>query len=287
MTERTSTVAIIPTNTHDEQIIALWLHGRSRHTQRAYTKDARRFQAFTETPLRSVTLADVQAFADSLTDLAPSSQGQALASVKSLLAFAHRVGYLQFDVGRAVRLPPRRETLNERILPEAAVVKMLALEENPRNHLLLKLLYASGARVSELTGLRWRDVQERGEAGQVTLFGKGGKTRTVLLPMSVWQELAAQRQGASADAPVFRSRKGGGPLTTVQVERIVRAAAVRAGITAAVSPHWLRHAHASHALDRGAPAHLVQQTLGHSSLTTTSRYAHARPSDSSGRYLAV
>jgi integrase/recombinase XerD len=51
--------------------------------------------------------------------------------------------------------------------------------------------------------------------------------------------------------------------------------------------HWLRHAHVSHALDRGAPAHLVQQTVGHASLTTTSRYAHARPNDSSARYLAV
>jgi site-specific recombinase XerD len=84
---------------------------------------------------------------------------------------------------------------------------------------------------------------------------------------------------------VFRSRKGGGHLDPVQVHRIVKAAATRAGLSEAVSAHWLRHAHVSHALDHGAPAHLVQATVGHASLATTSQYAHARPSDSSSRYL--
>jgi integrase/recombinase XerD len=89
------------------------------------------------------------------------------------------------------------------------------------------------------------------------------------------------------DDPVFRSRSGGGPLSPLRVERVVRAAATRAGIAADVTPHWLRHSHVSHALDRGAPVHLVQQTVGHASLATTTRYSHARPSESSGLYLAL
>ena len=68
---------------------------------------------------------------------------------------------------------------------------------------------------------------------------------------------------------------------------IVRQAADRAGIELPVSPHWFRHAHASHALDRGAPIHLVQATLGHASITTTGRYLHARPNDSSSRFLPL
>ena len=68
---------------------------------------------------------------------------------------------------------------------------------------------------------------------------------------------------------------------------IVRQAAKQAGVTGTVSPHWLRHAHASHALDHGAPIHLVQATLGHASVSTTSAYLHARPGDSSARYLTV
>ena len=69
------------------------------------------------------------------------------------------------------------------------------------------------------------------------------------------------------------------------MQKIVSAAAKRAGITGKVSPHALRHAHASHSLERGAKLHLVQATLGHSSVAVTSRYLHARPSESSGLYL--
>ena len=270
----------------DGQVVAMWLHGRSPHTQRAYSRDATRFLAFAGKPLRQVTLADVQAFADSLAGLAPASRARALAAVKSLLAFAHRIGYLPFDVGAPVRLPGRKDTLPERILPEAAVHRMLALEPDRRNHALLRLLYAAGLRVSEACSLRWRDVQEHGDAGCVVVFGKGGKTRTVLLSRDTWRELISLRGEAGREEPVFRSRKGG-HLHPSQVLRIVRAAARRAGIQAPVSPHWLRHAHASHALERGCPIHLVQTTLGHASVATTGRYLHARPQDSSARYLAV
>ena len=108
----------------------------------------------------------------------------------------------------------------------------------------------------------------------------------ILVLAPVWEELLGLRGAAGPDDPVFRSRKGG-HLDRSQVLRIVQAAARRAGIDLAVSPHWLRHAHASHALDRGAPISLVQATLGHASVSTTSKYLHARPGDSSSRYLAV
>jgi integrase/recombinase XerD len=108
----------------------------------------------------------------------------------------------------------------------------------------------------------------------------------VLLPASVWRELEGLGRGP-ADAPVFPSRRGGGHLHPTAIERIVLKAARRAGLDGRVSPHWLRHAHATHALDRGAPIHLVQATLGHASVATTGRYLHARPTDSSARYLAV
>ncbi len=79
----------------------------------------------------------------------------------------------------------------------------------------------------------------------------------------------------------------GGGLSVRQVQYIVRQAARRADVDKNVSPHWMRHAHASHALDRGAAVHLVQATLGHSSVATTGRYLHARPTESSSKYLAV
>jgi integrase/recombinase XerD len=207
-----------------------------------------------------------------------------MSAAKSLFAFGHRLGYLPFDVARPLHLPTLRDKLAERILDETDVLRMIALERQPRNRAILLTFYAGGFRVSEISALKWRDLVRRDSAGQITVFGKGGKTRTVLMPESVWNALMSLRGDAKDDAPVFRSRKGG-HLDESQVWRIVRKAAERAGIDKDVSCHWLRHAHASHALDRGAPIHLVQATLGHSSIATTGRYLHARPTESSGDYL--
>jgi site-specific recombinase XerD len=152
---------------------------------------------------------------------------------------------------------------------------------------LLTVLYGGGLRISEVCGLCWRDLVERDGAGQATVYGKGGKTRIVLLSLATWRLLSEIRGDAPTFAPVFKSRKGGGRLDESQAHRIVKTAADRAGLSHEVSAHWLRHAHASHSLERGAPIHLVQATLGHASVATTGRYLHARPSDSSARYLGV
>ncbi len=271
----------------DEQLIALWLHGRPRHTQRAYQREAQRFMAFADKPLRSVKLLDLQAFADHLAvRLKESSVHRSLSAVKSLFAFGFQLGYFQFDVGRALKLPGFRDELAERILGETEVLRIISLEPNPRNRAILLTFYAGGFRVSEICSLKWRHLQERDKAGQITVFGKGDKTRTVLIPQSVWDTLMTLQGDASADAPVFLSRKRW-HLDESAVWRIVKKATKRAGINKDVSCHWFRHAHASHALDRGCPIHLVQATLGHSSISTTGRYLHARPTDSSGNYLPV
>jgi integrase/recombinase XerD len=276
-----------PQAASDAQLIEIWLHGRSTHTQRAYASDIARFSAGAGKSLATITVADLQSFANSLGPLAPASRYRILSAMKSLLAFGHHIGYLPFDVGRTLRLPATRSRLAERILPEADVHRMLSLETNERNRAILILLYASGVRVSELCGLCWRDVQANGDGSQITVFGKGAKTRAIHLPASVARLLGKLRSGTREETPVFRSRKRGGALEPAAVFRIVRQAAAHAGIELAVSPHWLRHAHASHALDRGAPIHLVQATLGHASITTTGKYLHARPKDSSSRFLAL
>jgi len=284
----TPVVITTPQAASDDQLVRIWLHGRSPHTQRAYAADVARLRARIGKPLATLTLADLQTFADSLTDQSLAGQYRALSAAKSLLAFGHRIGYLPFDVGGALRLPAVRGRLAERILPESAVHRMLGLEENERDRALLTLLYASGVRVSELCGLCWRDLQDNGDSAQITVFGKGGKTRAIRLPASVGKLLAGlRREGDHGGQPIFRSRKKRGGLQPAAVLRIVRRAARRAGLDVAVSPHWLRHAHASHALDRGAPIHLVQATLGHASITTTGRYLHARPTDSSSRFLGL
>lgn len=279
--------AVIPAQaSSDEGMVRLWLDSfRSAATRRGYGADWAAFAAAVPLPLRKVTVRDLQEFAASLGGLSPASAARRLSAVKSLFSLACRLGYLPFDVGIPIRLPIVRDTLAERIMTEWQVQRLLELERDPRNGPLLRLIYGAGLRISEVTRLRWKDMAKRNTAGQVTVLGKGGKTRAILLPAKLWNRIAALRGRAGKDAPVFRSAQGG-PLQASQVHRIMKRAARRAGVPSA-SAHWLRHAHVSHALDRGAPVHVVRSTVGHASLETTSRYSHARPDDSSARYLTV
>ena len=109
--------------TSDQQLIELWLHGRSQHTQRAYSKDITEFLHYVHTPLRSITLGQLQDFADTLQTkgLSPASIKRKIASVKSLFNFAHKLGYLMFDVGKPLKAPAVRDRLAERVLTEDEV----------------------------------------------------------------------------------------------------------------------------------------------------------------------
>jgi integrase/recombinase XerD len=283
----------------DGHLIELWLHGKSDATVDAYRSDLTKFVDFTEAkPLRTVTLSDVQDFADFISELlAPASQARILAALKSLFAFGHQVGYLPFDVGRPVKLPSRRDERAQRILSADDVHAMIAHAKRGRDRALVRTLYIGGLRVAEAVALTGRDLITRDDGGggagggQLAVFGKGQKTRPVLLPASLFDELSSLAL-PHPDTPLFRSQKKGSdgeprPITARQAERIVKAAARKAGLKNAseVSPHWLRHAHASHAMDRGARIHLVQATLGHSDISTTGKYLHARPDESSALYL--
>jgi integrase/recombinase XerD len=285
----------------DESLLTGWLVGRPPHTERAYRADIARFRAWAGKPLCRVTPADIKGFAGGLGHLAPATRYRILASVKSLLAYGNKIGYLRVDAGLGFRLAPMRPNLRARILPEADLQRMLSLEPNPRNRAILALLYASGLRVRELCGLSLGDLEPRGDGGQIRISGKTGEIRFIPVPSAVWKLLTDLHAPATDDRarpaswaanagdPVFRSRNGkqGGRLRPLAVRRMVRQAARRAGIELPVSPKWMRHAHAAHALDHGAPLPLVQATLGHASIATTARYLQGRPKDSSGRFLAL
>ncbi len=287
----------------DEALIERWLLRKSARTRRMYSATMRRFFATTAKPLAEVTFNDLQDFDVSLAGLADTSKAVMIAIVKSLLTFGNRIGVLRFNVGAAYKAETKGSNLNNRILTEPETQRLLSSLVNPRDRTLLRLAYATAFRVSELVGVRWRDLQDRdGGGGQITVLGKGSKFRTSLVRATVWNEVRALARldmttrsaiptfladgSLNPDAPVFRSRNGVA-LGIKQVWRIVRRAAEEAGLTAKVSPHWLRHAHASHALDRGAPIHLVRDSLGHASIATTNRYLHARPTEHSERFLAL
>ena len=280
---------VIAPGTPTAQLLDLWTHGKSKNTAALYRRVANLLLTTTDKPLQWLTLQDFQRFADTLEgkELSPSSRRTYISVVKSLLSFAHRTGLIPVNAAAAVVTPKPKDTLSQKILSELEVMTMIALEPCDRNKLILKTFYYAGLRASELCDLNWEDLTPNGESGQLLIYGKGGKTRVVLLPASLYLALLNSRGDAGNSEPIFRSRKvaNGGRLHRVSVTHLVKEAAKRAGISEKTSAHWLRHCHASHALNRGGTDSLAESNFGHASVATTSKYLHAKPNDSSGLYL--
>ncbi len=212
-----------------------------------------------------------------------------MVAVRGLHRFAALDGLVTDDVAAEVR-PPAPARRLPKALPVESVVALIegagALEgpRGLRDRALLELLYGTGARISEAVGLTVDDL-DRGQS-VVRLAGKGGKQRIV--PVGSYALRAVEDylvRGRPALAAVTRppsqsrGRAGalflnarGGPLSRQSAWSILRAAAERAGLTAEVSPHTLRHSFATHLLDGGADVRVVQELLGHASVTTTQVY---------------
>ena len=275
----------------DEQLLKSWVQSlNSPHSRRNFEMTAERFFAALPMQLRRATVEDVR---DTLgkvtTGLAESTARQYVLRIKSLLGYAHSLGYTPFNAGARIKVRSdthRGAALAKRIISETEVALLIRAAPSKRDRVLLEVGYAGGLRVSELVGLTWADVLPRDkDQVQLSITGKGGFVRQVLLPDIVSRSLLSLRGDAGDDDAVFPSRKGGGALSERAVHGMVKRAAAKAHITGKVSPHWLRHAHGSHAIDRGASLPEVQATLGHGNISTTSGYLHARPSSSSGLKL--
>lgn len=276
----------------DLQLIELWLADRPATTVRAYRSALAGYLDVTgEVPIRRQTLVDVQKFASSL-EGSPAYRARQLAAIASLWAFGCKIGYLRFNAMAVVRRPKPVADRGARILTVADVNRLVYGEPDLRDRALLRTMYVAAPRVAELVALDLADVQTSDRGEFLRFVGKGGKERYVRIPTSLYADLIKLRSRFAVDdreTPLFFSRRWEGGkrqrLSARRVDEIVRAAGRRAQLHAEISPHWLRHAHASHAMDHGCPLHVLQSTLGHSSMQTTSIYAHARPDDSSALYL--
>ncbi|WP_322860210.1 site-specific tyrosine recombinase XerD [Mycobacterium europaeum] len=219
------------------------------------------------------------------TALSAVSAARALIAVRGLHRFAAAEGLAELDVARAVRPP----TPGRRLPKSLTVDQVLALLEGAggdsasdgpltlRNRALLELLYSTGARISEAVGLDVDDIDTR--ARSVLLRGKGGKQRLVPIGRPAVQALDAYlvrgrpdlaRRGRGTPAIFLNVR--GGRLSRQSAWQVLQDAAERAGITSGVSPHMLRHSFATHLLEGGADVRVVQELLGHASVTTTQIY---------------
>ncbi len=260
--------------------------GRSANTIAAYRRDIERWAAFLGArPIDAIDAVVVTDYLASLRrdGLASSSVTRALSTIRSFHRYLVAEGVTTVDPTGSVIPPGRTQRL-----PKALSIEQVTalLESTPtdtpvglRDRAILELMYATGARVSEAVGLVVDDVRTDEVLDVVTLTGKGNKQRIVPVGRFARDALDAYlvrgrpallAKGRGTPALFLGAR--GGALTRQNVFLIIRAAAARAGITATISPHTLRHSCATHLLRGGADIRVVQELLGHASVATTQIY---------------
>jgi len=265
--------------------------GLAANTVAAYRRDLGRYSTWLRergiADAAAVSEADISAFTQAAraagdTNLSAASVARILSTVRSFHRYLAEEGLVATDAAREVKPPklglrlPKAISIDEmeRLLTSTGGEEPLAL----RDRALLEMLYATGARISELVGLNVDDVQD-GDMIRVT--GKGSKQRIV--PVGSYARLALDAylvrvrplysaRGRATPALFLGSR--GQRLSRQGAWLVIQAAAERAGLTTHISPHTFRHSFATHLLQGGADVRVVQDLLGHSSVATTQLYTH-------------
>jgi integrase/recombinase XerC len=255
--------------------------GASRHTLRAYRKDLEEFAAYSAKRPEDLELIDVRGFVafQIKRGMNKSSAARKLATVRSFLKYLHREGYLRVNPAKLVS-SPKTPKLLPRFLSVDEAVELVEKPEGvgfltTRDRAVLELLYSSGLRVSEVEGLNLEDVHTKD--GLVKVRGKGKKERIVPVGSkaidAIKSYLVERILLRRKDRAMFLNRRGS-RLSERGIRRIVVKYARRAGMEGHVGPHTMRHTFASHLLQGGADLRVIQELLGHASLSTTQKYTH-------------
>ena len=254
----------------------------SPHTLAGYRRDLAKLLRFMD----AQGLADFAALdthtmrrfiaAEHRAGLSPKSLQRLLSSCRSLFRHLSREGLLAHDPALGVRGPKVRRKLPQVLDVDEAASLVEGGGEGAlgvRDRAMLELFYSSGLRLSELTGLRWHDLDLEG--GEVRVLGKGSKTRIVPVGRHAVDALRAlgQAEGMAAHTPVFRGR-GGAPISPRTVQARLKTLALAHGSAKRIHPHLLRHTFASHMLESSGDLRAVQELLGHADIATTQIYTH-------------
>jgi len=275
------------------QALKAWLdhlrveRGLADATLTAYERDIRELSAFAEArrvPILDLAQAHLALFFGSLRErgLGPRSQARHVFSSRAFYRFALREGLVRRDPTENLR-PPKAFSALPRYLTPGQVDTLLAAPDvtSPgglRDRAVLEVMYATGLRASELTGLTTEGVDM--ELGVVRVLGKGRKERLVPLGREarrwVRRYVAEARAGFAhgRSSPLLFLSRRGGRLSPTGLWGLVRRHAVTAGVENVLSPHVLRHSFASHLLERGADLRALQAMLGHADISTTQIYTH-------------
>ncbi|ORI19729.1 site-specific tyrosine recombinase XerD [Rhodococcus sp. 1163] len=267
--------------------------GSAKNTLSSYRRDLRRYEVFLSAhgidDLAKVSESDVTEFVlylrrggDEFLPLAASSAARTLIAVRGFHKFAAAEGFTISDVASAVKPPtpsrrlPKSLPLDQVIaILESASAEGADAPRGLRDKAILELLYSTGARISEAVGLDVDDVDT--DTRSVLLHGKGDKQRLVPVGRPAIEAVDAylvrgRPALATKSTPALFLNARGGRLSRQSAWQVLHTAAERAGIATAVSPHTLRHSFATHLLDGGADVRVVQELLGHASVTTTQIY---------------
>ena len=257
----------------------------SDYTCRNYRDDLRAFLAVTGAkPVEQMTPLDVRQFLvqQSLRNYSKRTLARRLSCVRSFFRFLCREGILKQNPASVVPTP-RQERRLPSFLDEGQVVRLLETPEvarwqGLRDRAILEMLYSTGMRVSELTGLSREDLDDISET--VLVRGKGKKERLCPVGKTALEALrrymAKRPKKLKTPAALFVSQKLT-RLTVRQVDRLIHHYVQQAQLPMTITPHSLRHSFATHLLDRGADLRSVQELLGHASLSTTQIYTHITP----------
>ncbi len=243
----------------------LRLRGLSEQTIRTYTYFNRAFLR----QLGSVTDITERHVKDFLATLiARGLSNRSVALAKSAILF-----YTNDVLGKALALKtPKIQKSLPVVLSRDELRRLIAAARPGKSRLLIKLLYASGLRISECLALTVEDLELDQQIAWVR-GGKGGKDRMIILSQQLAAELGRYlRSECIEEGPIFRGRTG--PMTARNAQKIISAAARRAGITKPVTPHKLRHSFATHLRESGTDLRVIQELLGHASIQTTEIYTH-------------
>jgi integrase/recombinase XerC len=259
----------------------------SEHTIRAYAKDLKIFAEHCNVKAEEIELLDVRSFVSEQIreGMAKTTAARRLATVRSFLGYLYAEGYIKINYAKLVPTPKTPKHLPNFL----SVDDTFGLVEKPegigllpvRDRAILELLYSSGLRVSEISGLNVDDlniretlVKVRGKGKKERIVPIGGKAIDALKSYLVERRLFKRKKHVSdSDTALFLNREGT-RLTVRQIRRIVVKYARAIGISGQIGPHTLRHTFATHLLMGGADLRAIQELLGHSSLSTTQKYTH-------------
>jgi len=272
----------------DFKHIAAWLASKqSLHTRRAYRYEIEQFLILVRKPLKKVEPTDLAAYLLTRDRMSVASKRRAKDSLSSFFNYLVKSRYISFSPADSLTQIKVPSKIERRVLSQELIVSAIKYEPSKRNQTLLELIYISGIRREEASKLRFSDFKRLKRSVMLVVTGKGSKTRVVNLPLRFWELVQALRpNGLQTDnMAIFRSSWRSQGLTDKQIYRIIKSALVRVGAPLDAATHWLRHSHATHALQKGANIRKVQTTLGHESLTTTQLYLHMDEGESSAMDL--